>query len=95
MTNSNQLSPVHFLCIIVVILIRILLAVQMKKIARQKGQAEWTSFFLSLFFSVFGWVYTAMLPDLVRRKQTEEILAALKGQGQQTEEKPEKAEGRI
>ena len=81
-TPSNQLSPVAFLVIIVIIfvpiLVNILLAVQMKKIAWQKGQDGQISFFLSFFFSVFGWIYTAMLPDLVRRKQTEEILAALR-----------------
>lgn len=81
-TPSNQLSPVAFLVIIVIILVSILvnvlLAVQMKKIAWQKGQDGQISFFLSFFFGVFGWIYTAMLPDLVQRKQTEEILAALR-----------------
>ena len=52
MTISRQLSGGGFLYIIViliVILIQILLAVQMKKIARQKGQEEWTPFFCRSF----------------------------------------------
>lgn len=71
-------SIVSLFFIVVVILVQILLSFQMKKIAEQKGQNGKSSFWLSLFFGVFGWAYTAMLPDLVRRKQMEELIAAQK-----------------
>ena len=57
--------------------INIAMAMSMQKIAEKKGHQQSAAFWLTLLLGIFGCVYTAALPDLVLRKQNEDLLALL------------------
>ncbi len=66
--------------------INIALAMSMQKIAEKKGYQQSTSFWLTLLLGIVGCVYTAALPDLVLRKQNEDLLALILKQSDGKEE---------
>ncbi len=57
--------------------INIAMAMSMQKIAEKKGHQQSAAFWLTLLLGILGCVYTAALPDLVLRKQNEDLLALL------------------
>lgn len=54
------------------------IAWSMFDIARQKGHLKKSVLFLTFFLGFAGILYTILLPDLVRRKQNEDLIAALR-----------------
>ena len=57
--------------------INIALAMSMQKIAEEKGHQQSAAFWLTLLLGIVGCIYTAALPDLVLRKQSEDLLALI------------------
>lgn len=66
------------LCILVSIIVWAVIAWSMFDIARQKGHLKKSVLFLTFFLGFAGILYTILLPDLVRRKQNEDLIAALR-----------------
>lgn len=67
--------------VVLFILISIVWAViawSMFDIAYQKGHLKKSVLFLTFFLGFVGILYTILLPDLVRRKQNEDLIAALR-----------------
>jgi len=66
------------LCILVSIIVWAVIAWSMFDIAYQKGHLKKSVLFLTFFLGFAGILYTILLPDLVRRKQNEDLIAALR-----------------
>ena len=66
------------LCILVSIIVWAVIAWSMFDIAYQKGHLKKSVLFLTFFLGFVGILYTILLPDLVRRKQNEDLIAALR-----------------
>lgn len=79
--NGFDLEIVTDTAVVLFILISIVWAViawSMFDIARQKGHLKKSVLFLTFFLGFVGILYTILLPDLVRRKQNEDLIAALR-----------------
>ena len=63
------------LLVVCYFVINIAMAMSMQKIAEKKGHQQSAAFWLTLLLG--GLCYTAALPDLVLRKQNEDLLALL------------------
>lgn len=66
------------LCILISIIVWVVIAWSMFDIAYQKGHLKKSVFLLTFFLGLVGILYTILLPDLVRRKQNEDLIAALR-----------------
>ncbi len=66
--------------IVLVLGINLIVASKMTDIAIMKGHYKKTTsvFLFCFFFNVIGYIYLALLPDMVKRKNDEEILKAIK-----------------
>lgn len=79
--NGFDLEIVTDTAVVLFILISIVWAViawSMFDIAYQKGHLKKSVLFLTFFLGFVGILYTILLPDLVRRKQNEDLIAALR-----------------
>lgn len=64
--------------ILISIIVWAVIAWSMFDIAHQKGHLKRSVLFLTFFLGIVGIIYTILLPDLVRRKQNEDLIAALR-----------------
>lgn len=64
--------------ILISIIVWAVIAWSMFDIAYQKGHLKKSVFLLTFFLGFAGILYTILLPDLVRRKQNEDLIAALR-----------------
>ncbi len=65
------------LIVVCYFVINVAIAMSMQKIAEKKGYQQSAAFWLTLLLGIVGCVYTAALPDLVLRKQNEDLLALI------------------
>ena len=74
------------LIVVCYFVINVAIAMSMQKIAEKKGYQQSAAFWLTLLLGIVGCVYTAALPDLVLRKQNEDLLALILKQSDGKEE---------
>ncbi len=65
------------LIVVCYFVINVAIAMSMQKIAEKKGYQQSAAFWLTLLLGIVGCIYTAALPDLVLRKQSEDLLALI------------------
>lgn len=65
------------LIVVCYFVINVAIAMSMQKIAEEKGHQQSAAFWLTLLLGIVGCIYTAALPDLLLRKQSEDLLALI------------------
>ena len=65
------------LIVVCYFVINVAIAMSMQKIAEKKGYQQSAAFWLTLLLGIVGCIYTAALPDLLLRKQSEDLLALI------------------
>ena len=68
---------VYVVVFLIYFLINLVIAMFMNSLAVQKGQENSHAFIITLLFGFIGCLYVIALPDIIQRKQTEDILAIL------------------
>ncbi|MDE5589587.1 MAG: hypothetical protein K2J60_10695 [Acetatifactor sp.] len=68
---------VYVVLFLVNFLINYVIATFMNNVAIQKGQENSHAFIITLLFGFVGCLYVVALPDIIQRKQAEDILAVL------------------
>lgn len=67
---------------LVVLVVNVIFAIFMRNVAFSKGYNDDVhAFAMCLWLGIFGGIYVISLPDLVARKNQEEIIARLRGYG--------------
>ena len=70
-------TPWGLIIFLVAILVNVVFALIMNNVAAQKGQENAHAFVIVLIFGVIGCLYVIALPDMIQRKQNEDILTIL------------------
>jgi ammonia channel protein AmtB len=64
---------------LVCLIVNLIVAVIMQEVAQEKGYDDFSHVFaISFFCGIAGWLYVVALPDLVSRKNQEELIELLK-----------------
>ena len=70
-------TPWGLIIFLVVVLVNVVFALIMNNVALQKGHENSHAFVIVLIFGVLGCLYVIALPDMIQRKQNEDILTIL------------------
>ena len=70
-------APEAIIIFALVLIIRVLLSILMANMAKQKGYNDVLYFFICFIFGIFGYVFTAALPDIRLRAACEELYELL------------------
>lgn len=71
---------IFVLMLVIALIVNLIVASKMTDIAIMKGHYNKTTlvFVFCFLFGAIGYVYLALLPDMVKRKNDEELLKAIK-----------------
>lgn len=67
-----------FLIVIILLVINCAVAASMETIAEKKGYEHSNVYIMCFFLGIAGWLYVVALPDLIQRKNQENLMELLK-----------------
>lgn len=68
---------VYVIAVIIYFVLNLIVAMLMQGVAVQKGQEDAHAFIIVFLFGIIGCIYVVALPDMILRKQNEDLLTIL------------------